>query len=159
LIFDRFVDRFPFSALIFRQTQAFIRREALVDLTPDKDPSGARDAAVQSGKSSMKTMIASFAALLLLSGAGVAAASGSTEAVQIAVPRGHLDMSNPRDAKIMMKRIDTAALEACGAYPQSALGVKRAIAGSSCHRDAVAGAVAQLSSSQASLTVTGVRSR
>lgn len=132
-----------------------------IGLNPGNDPSGAQDAAVQSGKSSMKTMIASFAALLLLSGAGagVAAASGSTEAVQIAVPRGHLDMSNPRDAKIMMKRIDTAALEACGAYPQSALGVKRAIAGSSCHRDAVAGAVAQLSSSQAALTVTGVRSR
>ena len=105
----------------------------------------------------MKIMIASVAALLLLSGAGVASASENTQAVRIAVPRGHLDMANPRDAQAMMKRIDAAALEACGAYPQSALGVKRAIAASSCHRDAVAGAVAQLNSSQASLTVTGVR--
>ena len=107
----------------------------------------------------MKTMIASVTALLLLSGAGAAQASGATEAVRIAVPRGHLDMANPRDAQIMLKRIDNAALEACGAYPQSALGVKRAIAASSCHRDAVAGAVAQLSASQAALTVTGVRGR
>ncbi|MBO9710458.1 MAG: UrcA family protein [Caulobacter sp.] len=108
----------------------------------------------------MKTMIASAAALLLLAGAGVAtAASAADETVSIAVPRAGLDLNNPHDARTMMKRIDTAALEACGAYPQSALGVKRAIASSTCHRDAVANAKAQLASDQASLTVTGVRAR
>jgi topoisomerase-4 subunit B len=37
--------------------------------------------------------------------------------------------------------------------------IKRAVASSACHRNAVAGAVAQLNSPQASLTVTGVRQR
>jgi UrcA family protein len=108
----------------------------------------------------MKTIIASAAALALLACAGVAtAASAADETVSIAVPRTGLDLNNPHDARVMMKRIDAAALEACGAYPQSALGVKRAIADSACHRDAVAGAKAQLASNQATLTVTGVRER
>ena len=102
----------------------------------------------------MKTLVASTAALLLLAGASFATAAAS-ETVSIAVSKANIDLNNPRDAHRMMKRIDAAALEACGAYPQSALGVKRAIAGSTCHRDAVAGAVAQLQSSQASLNVVG----
>jgi UrcA family protein len=100
----------------------------------------------------MKILVASTAALLLLAGATFASAAPS-ETVSIAVSKAKLDLNNPRDAHRMMKRIDAAALEVCGAYPQSALGVKRAIAGSPCHRDAVAGAVAQLQSSQASLDV------
>lgn len=100
----------------------------------------------------MKILVASTAALLLLASASFATAAAS-ETVNIAVSKAKLDLDNPRDAHRMMKRIDAAALEACGAYPQSALVVKRAIANSPCHRDAVAGAVAQLRSSQASLDV------
>jgi UrcA family protein len=59
----------------------------------------------------------------------------------------------------MMRRIDIAALQACGADAHSFTEVKRAVAASPCHRDAVAGAVSQLNSNQASLTVTGVRNR
>lgn len=112
----------------------------------------------------MKTLVASTAALLVLAAAPFAtAASASASAdsvtVSIAVSKAKLDLSNPRDAQRMMRRIDTAALEACGADTRSLMEVKRAVAASACHQDAVAGAVAQLNSSQASLTVTGVRSR
>ncbi len=60
---------------------------------------------------------------------------------------------------MLMRRINTAALQACGADAHSFADVKRAVAASPCHRDAVAGAVAQLNTAQASLTVTGVRNR
>jgi UrcA family protein len=107
----------------------------------------------------MKILAASVAALLVMAAAPFAVAATITDAetVSISVSKAHLNLDNPRDTQRLMKRIDTAALEACGAYAQSALGVKRAVAASSCHRDAVAGAMAQLPSSQAALTVTGVR--
>jgi UrcA family protein len=154
-----FAFRGPFLG---RQKRCDLNSEARSRLTSlrAKTRSAPKDAVVQSGKSSMKTMIASAtAALLLLAGAGVANAADSADTVHVAVSRAGLDLAKPQDAQRMMKRIDAAALEACGAYPQSALGVKRAIAASSCHQDAVAGAVAQLNSSQAALSVTGVRGR
>jgi UrcA family protein len=108
----------------------------------------------------MKTLVASTAALLFLAAAPFAAAApAASETVSIAVSKAKLDLSNPRDAQRMMRRIDTAALEACGADVHSLTEVKRAVAASACHQDAVAGAVAQLHSTQASLTVTGVHSR
>ena len=106
----------------------------------------------------MKTLLASTVAVLVLAAAPFAvAAPAGTETVSIPVSKTKLDLNNPRDAQVMMRRINTAALEACGADAHSFPDVKRAVAASPCHRDAVAGAVAQLSTSQASLTVTGVR--
>ena len=106
----------------------------------------------------MKTLVASAVAVLVLAVAPFAvAAPVGTETVSIPVSKTKLDLNNPRDAQVMMRRINTAALEACGADAHSFSEVKRAVAASPCHRDAVAGAVAQLSTSQASLTVTGVR--
>jgi UrcA family protein len=95
----------------------------------------------------MKTLVASTVALLLLGSAGLASAAETTS---VAV-RAKLDPGNPRDLQVMMRRIDTAALEACGAQRGSFVEVKRAVAASDCHRDAVANAVAQLKSSQAAL--------
>ena len=108
----------------------------------------------------MKTLLASTAALLVLAAAPFAAAA-STDLVTVNIPvsKANLDLRNPQDTQKMMRRIDTAALEACGADNHSFAEVKRAVAASACHRDAVAGAVAQLNGSQASLTVTGVRAR
>ncbi|WP_165186808.1 UrcA family protein [Caulobacter soli] len=108
----------------------------------------------------MKTLVASTAALFLLAGASFAvAAPADTETVSIPVSKAKLDVNNPQDAQVLMRRINTAALQACGADSHSFTEVKRAVAASACHRDAVAGAVTQLHSSQASLTVTGVRNR
>ncbi len=108
----------------------------------------------------MKTLAASTAALLLLAGASSAlAAQAETETVSIPVSKARLDLNNPQDNQVMMRRINTAALQACGADAHSFPDVKRAVAASACHRDAVAGAVTQLHASQASLTVTGVRNR
>ncbi|MGR4866802.1 UrcA family protein [Caulobacter sp. LARHSG274] len=106
----------------------------------------------------MKTLIAATAALLLLAGAGAASAAAS-ETASVAVRTDRLDPSNPRDAERIMKRIDTAALEVCGAYRGSFVELKRVVAASDCHRDAVANAVAQLKSSQAALGESGSRSR
>ena len=108
----------------------------------------------------MKILVASTAALLLLAGASFAAAApADTETVSIPVSKAKLDLNNPQDAQVLMRRINTAALQACGADAHSFADVKRAVAASPCHRDAVAGAVSQLNSNQASLTVTGVRNR
>jgi UrcA family protein len=97
----------------------------------------------------MKIFVASTVALLLLGSAGLASATAA-ETTSIAV-RAKLDPGNPRDMQVMMRRIDTAAMEACGAQRGSFVEVKRAVAASACHRDAMANAVAQLKSSQASL--------
>lgn len=108
----------------------------------------------------MKILVASTAALLVLAVAPFAtAASAAPMTVSIPVSKAKLDLNNPRDAQRMMRRIDMAALEACGASAHSFTEVKRAVAASACHQDAVAGAVAQLNTPQAMLTVTGVRSR
>ena len=108
----------------------------------------------------MKLLIASTAALMVLAGAAVANAGAvSADTTSIAVRTAKLDLSNPRDARLAMLRIDTAAMEACGAQRGSFTEVKRAVAASTCHRDAVANAVAQMKSSQASLAVGAPRSR
>ncbi|HWW28000.1 MAG TPA: UrcA family protein [Caulobacter sp.] len=108
----------------------------------------------------MKIVLASTLAVLALAAAPFAvAAPAGVETVSIPVSKARLDLRNPRDAQVMMRRIDAAALEACGADSHSFVELKRAVAASACHRDAVAGAVSQLNSNQAALTVTGVRGR
>lgn len=108
----------------------------------------------------MKTLLASTVAVLALAAAPFAvAAPVGVETVSIPVSKSKLDLNNPRDAQVLMRRINTAAMEACGADTHSFPELKRVVAASSCHRDAVAGAVGQLNSNQAALTVTGVRNR
>src|SRR4051812_2772521 len=99
----------------------------------------------------MKIMIASTAALLVLAAGVAPALAGTNDTARVAVRTAKLDLSYPNDARALRARINEAALEACGAYPGSLRELKRVVAQSACHRDAVAGAVAQLSSSQASL--------
>ena len=106
----------------------------------------------------MKTLIASTAALLVLAGAGLASAA-APETASVAVRTSKLDLNNPSDAARMMKRIDAAAMEVCGAYRGSFVELKRVVAASDCHRDAVANALAQLKSSQAARGEGGGRSR
>ena len=102
----------------------------------------------------MKTLIAATAALLLLSGASIASAAETTTSVAV---HAKLDPNSLSDRDALMQRIDTAAMEACGAQRGSFPDVKRAVAASACHRDAVANAVAQLKTSQASLDTAGGR--
>jgi UrcA family protein len=124
------------------------------------EPSDAPRRRRSQGSRFMKTLVASTAAFLLLTGASFAsAATAESQTVSIPVSKAKLDLNTPRDAQRMMERIDSAALQACGADRRSLVYVQRAVAASACHHDAVAGAVAQLNSSQASLTVTGVRGR
>ncbi|TCS17320.1 UrcA family protein [Caulobacter sp. BK020] len=108
----------------------------------------------------MKIVLASTLAVLALAAAPFAvAAPAGVETVSIPVSKARLDLDNPRDAKVLMRRIDTAAMQACGADSHSFVELKRVVAASACHRDAVAGAMSQLNSNQAALTVTGVRGR
>ncbi|GGL27227.1 MULTISPECIES: UrcA family protein [Caulobacter] len=108
----------------------------------------------------MKILLASTVAVLALAAAPFAvAAPVGVETISIPVSKSKLDLNNPRDAQVLMRRINTAALQACGADTHSFAELKRVVAASSCHRDAVAGAVSQLNSNQAALTVTGVRGR
>src|SRR5690348_14254127 len=101
----------------------------------------------------MKTILASTAAVLVLAAAPLAVAGpAGVETVSVPESKSRLDLNNPRDARVLMRRIDTAALQACGADTHSFVEVKRAVAASACHRDAVAGAVSQLNNNQAALT-------
>lgn len=160
-VFDRFVDLFRFSRAQTRQMQGFELDFEPPLLRFERDRSERRpETPPKQGRRQMKTLVASTAALLLLAGAAPGfAAQAETETVSIPVSKAKLNLNNPQDAQRMMRRIDAAALQACGADAHSFPYVKQAVAASACHREAVAGAVSQLNSPQASLTVTGVRNR
>lgn len=81
----------------------------------------------------MKSFIPAVA-VALIAGSGFAAEATNSVTVRVA----DLNPSNPESARILEKRIETASLEACGAYKGSLSEVKRAIANSSCYKDTVA---------------------
>ena len=86
----------------------------------------------------MKTLIAA-TVLALTTSAAMAAPS------QTAVLRyGDLDLNRSEDAAVMMRRIDSAALSACGASKVSVREMQRAVRAGDCFRDAQARAVATL---------------
>lgn len=89
-----------------------------------------------------KTLISGALLALTLSGAALAAPQGATVAVR-ATARG-LDLTQAADARTMLRRLDTAAMAACGASTFSAQEVRREARRSGCYKAAMQGAVDSL---------------
>ena len=94
----------------------------------------------------MLKIFAISAAATLLAGSALAAPAGYGSAV---VRVGDLNAGRPADVERLQKRLETASLEACGAYEGSARMVKQAIARSDCYRETLAQASAQVRAGQA----------
>lgn len=89
----------------------------------------------------MLTIIAVSTALALAAGAAVAAPAGYGSTV---VRVGDLDLGRPADVERLQRRLETAALEVCGAHAGSVRMVKQAVARSDCYRETLAQASAQV---------------
>lgn len=83
-------------------------------------------------------------ALAVVAPSSAPAAGGGQEHQQQAVRFADLDLGSPAGAARMLRRIEKAALEVCGAVPQSLTPLKQAIRRSPCFADAVANAVGRL---------------
>jgi len=93
----------------------------------------------------VKTLMFCAIALTLAAPAASQAAAGE-ESVAIAVRHGDLNLTQSRDAAIMVRRLDTAALQACGASSFSLREVQQATRESACFKDSMNRAVAALGS-------------
>lgn len=97
------------------------------------------------------TKLLAAAAALALSAAAVApalAAPAADAPNQTAVKVSDLNLANPYDAARLMRRLEAAALNVCGADTFSVRTVKLAARHSDCYRDALSNAVAATGSSQ-----------
>ncbi len=96
----------------------------------------------------MKTILmAGLAALALAAPFAVSAQTADTDSTSaVRVAYKDLDLSQPRQARVMLDRIDRAALEACGASEFSAPQYRAAVQQSACFHDGVGQAVAQTDS-------------
>jgi UrcA family protein len=89
----------------------------------------------------MLKIIAVSTALAMVAGAAVAAPAGYGSAV---VRVSDIDVGRPADVARLQKRLETAALETCGAQADSVRMVRQAIARSDCYRETLAQASAQV---------------
>ena len=87
--------------------------------------------------------LAPFALVLSLL-APAAPAVAADEFMAVRVSHADLDLNQPRDAAIMLGRLQNAALDACGASIFSARGVQDEVRASSCYRQSLDRAVADL---------------
>ena len=78
----------------------------------------------------MKSLIA-ITIIAMTMPAAAMAATPSTSVLRY----GDLDLNRPADAALMMRRIDRAALEACGASVNSVRDMRRAVRESACFRE------------------------
>jgi UrcA family protein len=84
-------------------------------------------------------ILALSAAFAVITSSALAATPAGPAGYDYAVVRlADLDMSQPADARLLEKRLQTASLSACGAQRFSARDVKRAVAGSDCYRETLA---------------------
>ncbi len=88
----------------------------------------------------MKTLIIAGALALL----GVSAASAASPAAEVRVTTHGLNLGDSADAQTMIKRLDNASLQACGASRFSLAEVRRATRNGDCYKGAMDGAVATL---------------
>lgn len=86
----------------------------------------------------MKILAFSAAFAVIATSALAATPTGPVGYDYAIVRLGDIDTSLPSDARRLEKRLQTAALSACGAQRFSARDVKRAIAGSDCYRETLA---------------------
>jgi UrcA family protein len=79
---------------------------------------------------------------MLLALAIALAAPLAASAAERAVSAGDLTLSRPADAQRMLRRLDAAALEVCGASVDSVRDQQRAVRRSACYAEAMDGALA-----------------
>jgi UrcA family protein len=91
-------------------------------------------------------MFCALALALAAPAASQAASADSSARVSIPVRVSGLDLTQPADAALMIRRLDAAALEACGASKFSLREYRQAVRESACYRDGMNDAVAQLGS-------------
>jgi len=72
------------------------------------------------------------------------AAAPETVGKTVRVSYADLDLNQPQAAAVMLKRLDRAAMSACGASPFSAKAVRDDVRSSACYRTALDQAVAQV---------------
>jgi UrcA family protein len=101
---------------------------------------GSDDGVVEGGMP-MKTLILAAIALAV---AGTAAAEPASVTTSIPVSLRGLDPGNPGDTKVVLARLDRAALSACGASTFSLPDVKFGTRRSACYGDAMSTAVGAL---------------
>lgn len=94
----------------------------------------------------MIKILAASAALALAAGSAMASPSANAS---IVVRTSDLDIANPADQQRLQKRLETAALEVCGAQRDSARMVKIAIKRSDCFHETLAQASSQVQTSMA----------
>lgn len=93
----------------------------------------------------MKNILICAMAMAFAAPAAGFAATGSDDATTAVQVRYHdLNLSNSHDAAIMLKRLDTAALEVCGASSFSLPDYRDAVRRSSCYEKATSRAVASI---------------
>lgn len=72
------------------------------------------------------------------------AADSAEDVVAVNVRYGDLDLGKSADAAVMLRRIDAAASQACGASDFSLKEYRLAVGRSSCHQESMSRAVAAL---------------
>jgi UrcA family protein len=93
----------------------------------------------------MKSLgIAALALVVAAGGASYAASSDESAAIPVKVVYGDLDLAKAHDVARLLRRIDSAATEACGAWVSSNPIDVEVAHDSDCHRAAVRRAVAQI---------------
>lgn len=95
----------------------------------------------------MLKIIAVSAALALVAGSTAAAPVGHGTSV---VRLSDLDLSRPADAQRLQRRLETAALEACGAREGSVRMIRTTVLRSDCYRETLADASLKVRTSLAS---------
>ena len=73
-----------------------------------------------------------------------AASLGGEQAPSVAVRYGDLDLSRAQDAKVLLARIDDAAMESCGATPFNDPLEYQVVRRSACRNETMAKAVAEI---------------
>lgn len=95
----------------------------------------------------MIKMIAVSAALALIAGSAVAAPPAGHGTAKVKV--SDIDTNRPADTKRLQDRLETAALEACGAQPDSVRAVKWSVQRSDCYRETLAQAKSSVATTMA----------
>jgi UrcA family protein len=103
---------------------------------PQAPPSGRH-----TGSNALKQVMV-LALALALSAPAVSHAAGADRTTMTPVRYDDLDLDNAADAAVLLKRIDHAASEACGASAFSLREYRQAVRNSACHEEGMSRAVA-----------------
>ena len=98
----------------------------------------------------MRHLAIGLAALALAAPMAVRAQTADQATTTARASYAGLDLSREQDARVMLDRVNAAALEACGASQESFSEYQAAVQRSDCYREGVSQAVAQLNAPEVS---------